>query len=228
MTPWQTAGVVVRTRYLDRGTAAFLKAHPRATVVHLACGLDCRAQRLEWGGETRWIDVDLPEVVALRRKVLPTTLPGRDYRLIAGDVTQEAWLDEIPVDRPTVVVMEGLLGYLEEADGRDLLFRLVERFKQGELLFECFGPAVVRSGGPGVIKKLGARLRWGVGDPKALADIHPRLEMLEAVPFVMAPGIEEMPWLERLTMYLISWVPRVRESILLVRLGIGRETGTNA
>jgi O-methyltransferase involved in polyketide biosynthesis len=49
--------------------------HQPVAVSHLACGLDAWAHRISWSNNTRgmvrWIDVDLPEVVDLRRKLLP-------------------------------------------------------------------------------------------------------------------------------------------------------------
>jgi O-methyltransferase involved in polyketide biosynthesis len=94
-------------------------------------------QRVEWGSDVRWIDVDLPDVVALRRQVLPQSCSGRDYRLIGASVTDSAWLEDILADRPTIILMEGLLSYLIEEDVERLLSRLVDRLQEGELLFEC-------------------------------------------------------------------------------------------
>lgn len=42
--------VLLRARHLDSWTREFLTAHPRATVLHLACGLDSRAWRVFSGG----------------------------------------------------------------------------------------------------------------------------------------------------------------------------------
>jgi len=60
-------------------------------------------------------------------------------------VTDSAWLEDIPADRPTVVVTEGLLSYLIEEDVERLLSRLVDRLQEGELLFECVNAAVLAS-----------------------------------------------------------------------------------
>lgn len=220
MAPSNCAKVVLRTRQFDRWTASFLAAHPQATVLHLGCGLDSRVQRVEWGGDTRWIDVDLPEVIALRRNVLPLSFSGRDYRLIGASVTESAWLEDIPADRPTVVVMEGLLSYLIEEDVRGLLSRLVDRLHEGELLFECVNAAVLSALRKGAIKpveRMGAQFQWAVDDLKKLEDIHPHLEMVESICFVEAPGVEELSLVSRASMYLLSWIPSARESVRFVR-----------
>lgn len=44
-----SAFISLRTRIFDLKTEAFLAAHPdRATVLHLACGLDSRSLRVRW------------------------------------------------------------------------------------------------------------------------------------------------------------------------------------
>ncbi|RDL38760.1 uncharacterized protein BP5553_03100 [Venustampulla echinocandica] len=218
--PGQCAKIALRSRQFDRWTASFLATHPHSTVLHLACGLDSRAQRVEWGSDIRWVDIDLPEVVALRRQILPQSFSGRDYRLLGASVTDSAWLEDIPADRPTVVVMEGLLSYLMEEDVEGLLSHLVDRLQEGELLFECVNLAVLsslRKGKLKAVEQTGAQFNWAVDDLKKLEDIHPHLEMLESINFMEAPGIEELSFTSRATMYLLSWLPSIRESVRFVR-----------
>ena len=53
----------------------------------------------------RWVDVDYPDVISLRERLLPA--PPGDYRMLGSSVTDDAWLDAVPADRPTVAVFEG-------------------------------------------------------------------------------------------------------------------------
>lgn len=231
LAPGNCAKIVLRTRQFDRWTTSFLAAHPHSTVLHLGCGLDNRAQRVEWSSDTLWIDVDLPEVIALRQHVLPQPFSRRDYRLIGASVTDSAWLEDIPADRPTVVVMEGLLSYLIEEDVLGLLSRLVNRLQEGELLFECVNTAVLsslRKGNIKTVERTGAQFHWAIDDLKKLQDIHPRLEILESICFVEAPGVEELSLSSRATMYLLSWVPSIRESVRFIRLGFSPEVSGQA
>ncbi|KAL2289323.1 hypothetical protein FJTKL_02326 [Diaporthe vaccinii] len=79
-----SALISLRTRILDLKTEAFLSAHPgRATVLHLACGLDSRSLRVRWQGEGRlWVDVDKQDVIELRKRVMrdPTAGSGAKAR----------------------------------------------------------------------------------------------------------------------------------------------------
>ena len=63
------SGVIARTIVLDRLTKAWLSAHPGAVVVNIACGLDTRCYRMK--GFCHWYNLDLPETMAVREKLLP-------------------------------------------------------------------------------------------------------------------------------------------------------------
>ena len=110
--------VALRAKQLDVWAADFLNRHPNAVVLHLGagwiagCSVSIRRQRCS--GST-WT---MPDVIELRRKLYS----DRDgYQMIASSVTDPAWLDCIPADRPALVVAEGLLMYLTEAEARQLL-----------------------------------------------------------------------------------------------------------
>lgn len=226
MTPNQSTVVALRTRQFDRWTTAFLQKNPRATVVHLACGLDSRMQRVNWTESTRWIDVDLPEVIELRRQVLPNSIPGRDYTLLGADVLDRTWMQNIPTDRPTLIVMEGLLTYLVEDEVKSLLLQFCERFGQGEMLFECINTALLEEISQKPVKSVseaGAIFQWAIDDPKSLEGIHPQLRMAESVSFAEANGVEKLTLVNRTILYLISWVPRLREKGRFLRFEFGKE-----
>ena len=62
------SGVIARTIVLDRLTGAWLQEHPGGTVVNVACGLDTRCYRME--GYGRWYNLDLPETIAVRQRLI--------------------------------------------------------------------------------------------------------------------------------------------------------------
>ncbi len=68
----QQTFVMLRARQFDRWTRAFLANNPRAVVVELGCGLDARFERVD-NGQVTWIDMDLPEVIAVRRRFFADT-----------------------------------------------------------------------------------------------------------------------------------------------------------
>jgi methyltransferase (TIGR00027 family) len=134
-------GVALRSKQFDTWTTDFLRRNPDSTVLQLASGLDTRAFRLDLPPGVRWFDVDLPDVMELRRRLYED---ADGYRMIAASVTDEAWLDEIPAGKPVLILAEGLLMYLHEAEVRQLLRRLTDRFGTGELIFDGVAPWVAK------------------------------------------------------------------------------------
>ena len=71
-----SVGVAIRSRYFDDQTKAFIEQHDNPVVVHIGCGLDTRFQRLGSAitNKAVFYEVDLPEVMQLRKALLPLYL----------------------------------------------------------------------------------------------------------------------------------------------------------
>lgn len=200
--------VGLRGRLFDDRCAAFLARHPDAVVLHLGCGLDSRAFRLDPPAPARWFDVDLPGVIAVRRQLYDD---GDRYRMLAASVTEPGWLDEVPDDRPVLVVAEGLLMYLDEDDVRGLLVRLADRFTSGELVFDGMAPWLTRFVGP---------TRWGLRDGRDLEAWHPRLQLREQVP--VGTGYERVASRAIRTIYRLGdRIPPWRRMLQVFRYDLG-------
>ncbi|MFJ8043218.1 SAM-dependent methyltransferase [Kitasatospora sp. NPDC096147] len=116
----------LRTRILDE----HLLAAPRSgirQVVLLGAGLDSRAHRLEWpAGTTVW-ELDRPEVLAFKQRVLDGlgAEPAARRRTVATDLREDwpAALSAAGHDRaqPTAWLAEGLLLYLPGAAEQRLI-----------------------------------------------------------------------------------------------------------
>jgi O-methyltransferase involved in polyketide biosynthesis len=161
-------------------------------VLHLGCGLDSRVFRIDPPSTVRWYDVDYPDVIELRRRVYPAR---EQYQLIGSAVTDLRWLDQIPADRPVLVVAEGLVIYLQEAEGLALFRAITARFPAGQLLFDAYSRAMVwLTRRLPEVKRSGAVLFWGIDDPRALAREVPRLQLISDVPFLTLPElIDRLP-----------------------------------
>ena len=101
--------VVLRTAIFDYWVRAFLARHPAGTVVELGTGLNTRFERVD-NGQVHWIDLDLPDTIALRRRFFTDT----DRRqMIAASVLDENWRQAVAqCPGPYFFVTEGVLVYL--------------------------------------------------------------------------------------------------------------------
>jgi len=57
-------------------------------VVHIGCGLDSRFDRVD-NGQVEWYDLDIPEVIELRRKLFGDE--GERHHLLGCSVLEDAW-----------------------------------------------------------------------------------------------------------------------------------------
>jgi O-methyltransferase involved in polyketide biosynthesis len=79
--------IILRTREFDCRTRDFLARNPESRVVHIGCGLDARFERVD-NGQVEWYDLDLPDVIELRRQFLGGG--GQRYHLLGGSDEQLA------------------------------------------------------------------------------------------------------------------------------------------
>jgi O-methyltransferase involved in polyketide biosynthesis len=183
--PPALVATVYRSKVFDRVTRSFCDRHASAVVFNLACGLATTYDRLDLDDQVTWIDVDLPEVVAVRRRFFADT-PQRTA--MVGDITDPA-LYELVADRaggrPTLVLMEGILYYLGVDDVR-LTFEQLAHALDGvgaecELAFDVASPSgVALSNARNTdTRRTRTEFQWGCRGFDELATWDPRLELIE-------------------------------------------------
>ena len=161
-------GVITRTIVLDRLVSDCLTRHPNAVVVNIACGLDTRCYRTS--GWRHWYNLDLPETIAVREKLLPE---GGNITQIASSAMED-WGSEIgETGVPVLVVIEGLTMYLTEADVMRIFTRIADRFDSATVFVETMNPAVVKHFKEKSIEGSNAKFTWGTKNGKTLAGLLP-------------------------------------------------------
>jgi len=160
--------IILRNREFDRYARDFLARRPDAVVVHIGCGLDTRFERVD-NGRVEWYDLDLPDVIELRRKLIGGE--GERYHLLACSVLDSAWLDTVSAhrQRPYLFLAEGVLMYFDEAQVKSLVLTLRGRFPGAELAFDAFSPFFSWANNLRVtLTKVGARSYWALKHGKDL------------------------------------------------------------
>jgi len=190
--PYKTVVLVCqRTKKLDTVTRDFLAEYPDAVVLQLGCGLDSRFWRVD-DGRVNWYDLDMPPVIELRRQFFTGS---ERYHLIAASVTDMEWMDIITSSgQPVLVLAEGLLMYLSEADVRRLVLRLHETFPGCRLIADVFSRLTARSATrhPS-LKQTGASIGWGIDDALELETWAPGVRLLEEWYFTDDPNLARLP-----------------------------------
>ena len=176
-------GVVLRTLTLDPLVAGYLATHPGCTVVNIACGLDTRFQRLD-DGHVTWYDLDLPDVIELRRRLLED---GERHRTIAASALDPDWPDQLgegEASGDVLVIIEGLSMYLEQDEVRSLMDIIAARLPGATVLIEVMPRLFQKYGRERSVEDAGARYTYGCS---GAAEFHrraaPGFTLLHDVPF---------------------------------------------
>lgn len=186
--PYKTVILVCqRAKKLDAVVHDFLAEQPGGVVLHLGCGLDSRFWRVD-DGRIEWYDLDMPPVVELRRRFYPES---ERYHLIASSVTDLEWVETVEAaKRPVLVVAEGLLMYLGEAEVRRLVLRLREAFPGCRLIADVFSRlAAFSATRHASLKHTGATLGWGIDDPHEVESWSTGIRLLEEWSFSQDPDL---------------------------------------
>lgn len=130
----------IRAVAFDTAAREYLTAHPKASVVAIAEGLQTSFWRLQWQGvadELTWYSVDLPPVMALRKELLP-----HDDRIVplAQSALDRGWMDHVDTSNGVFITTEGLLMYLDPDDALGLIRDCANRFPGGRMMFDSIPP----------------------------------------------------------------------------------------
>ena len=159
---WLAYNMAMRARVFDDWTDRMLEEFPDALVLHVGCGLDSRCRRVIHPYRL-WLDCDLPDVIAARRKYFTETDRYRMQELDACDLQQARAL---PDSVAAVVVMEGVSMYLPEEKLRGFFAALQEKYKTLRILMDVytgFGAKASKYKNP--VNDVGVTQLYGIDDP---------------------------------------------------------------
>lgn len=207
---WKDIGptiIATRAATFDLLTTRFLADHPDATVVHVGCGMDSRIFRINPPASVEWFDVDYPDVIALRRQLFPERASG--YHMIGAQLDDLRWMEDVPRDRPGLLIAEGVLHYLSEAEVKALLNAVVANFPAGQMIFDICNSFIVKSAGSNV-GGTGATYKWGLDDPQDIKRLEPKLELIKEFRMHELVGFSRFPFWVRALFRAQEVIPTLR------------------
>lgn len=183
------AGCCGRAWLFDEEARRFTAAHPDAVIVQVGAGLDARYERLGRPQITAWYDLDLPEVIALRRELLPES--GNIY--LSESLFASDWMARAAAHgKPVLLLAEGVLMYFDENDVRAWLASLAQHLPQAELVFDIIPTILVgrakRHDALGSMDKPPPEMKWSVKDSRELEHWLPGLVLENESPLSKTCG----------------------------------------
>ena len=143
--------MALRSLAVDKCAIAYLRAHPKATVVALAEGFQTSFWRLDKAipdAQFRWISVDFPPVIELRERLLP---PSPRITNLGQSALDYSWMDRVDSSNGVFITAEGLLMYLQPDEAMDLIAQCAKRFPGGQMFFDL-PPTIIKKVAPNGIR----------------------------------------------------------------------------
>lgn len=208
-------GTNVRAKYFDQCAKDFIDTHARPVVVALGCGLDTRRERLRNSGKAMFYEVDLPEVIHLRTRLVPE---AENSRCIARSFLDRGWVRDVREAHPDgdfLIIIEGVLMYFEEVIVRDLLRLVADSFPGAEMCLDVMSVWISRqSGRHDTVRKMRAGFRWGIDDDRELEAWHPGVRVVSDESIMRLMG--EYHWFPR----LLRHIPVFRDCSRMLRVRV--------
>lgn len=155
-------GTSIRVRHFDECIRRFVAENDNPVVVSVGAGVDTRFQRV-YDGKGVFYELDLPEVIDFRRRLLPESEPNP---YLPYSMFDTEWITMVTSRHPGAkfaVVAEGVFMFFAQERIKPLVVALAEGFGNGEMHFDACGSFGVRSSRKhDAIKHTNASFRWGL------------------------------------------------------------------
>ncbi|MCH9735197.1 MAG: class I SAM-dependent methyltransferase [Actinomycetia bacterium] len=167
----------------------------------------------------RWLTVDLPPMIELRRKLLP--IPDR-VQMSAQSALDFAWMDQVDPGQGVFITAEGLLMYLQPDEALALITECAARFPGGRMMFDLppsgFA-ALTRRGMPTSLRYRVPPMPFtlSVSEAANLVNTVPGIRAVHDVPIEQARGavLNALLW----AVQRIPLLDPVRPTITLLEFG---------
>ncbi len=150
---------ILRVRQFDRYALDFLQRHPNSVVINIGCGLDTRFERVD-NGQVQWYNLDLPEVIDFRQKLLPETTR---CLALGCSIFDPGWVERVSryPDKTYLFIAEGVFPYFTEQQVKELFLLFRDRFPGCELVSDGMSSLMIHIHNLELSRsKVSARLYW--------------------------------------------------------------------
>jgi methyltransferase (TIGR00027 family) len=161
----------LRSKYIDDAVIAFAGTHrtERGQMLLLGAGLDARAFRLAL--DINVYEIDFPETLTLKAELFGDIAPLSPRAVVPVDMAEQSFVGPLvnagfDVDQPTIVVWEGVINYLTNAEAESVVEQIGTILAPGGQLVADYVELswFKKQGFDGATKKISAQLSNG-GEP---------------------------------------------------------------
>lgn len=149
------------------------------TIIYLGCGLDTAFYRNNFP-LVNWVDVDLANVIEVRRQLLGAT---KGVTLHAGSILEKSTFETIETKGPVIVIALGLLCYFNEFQVKEIMANISSLCSNVIIIMDYFSETGVAVSNKMVLTEdSGTKMIWHADSPEDLLSLHPGIEIIETYP----------------------------------------------
>lgn len=181
--PSTIVNILWRTQKIRQLGQDFFERFAHVQGINLGAGL---ADYFQWldNGTNRWLDVDLPEAIDLRNRLMPETTDRQENR--TDDLRVPGWWNRLGLQKhnhhnPLLLIAEGVLMYMQPTEVKAFVQEIGAHAPEGsELLCDFISPLGIGQPSP-ANREPGETVTfaWGAHNGQEIASMHPRLELLD-------------------------------------------------
>jgi O-methyltransferase involved in polyketide biosynthesis len=169
-----------RAKQFDDKVKGYIAENPRASVVNIGAGLDTTFYRVD-NGLICWYDLDLPNVIELRRQLLPE--PDRTT-YISKSLFDMSWCKDVKNTEEGVFMMSGgVLVYFEQSQVKQFFSSLADNFPGSEIVFGA-GQKLSNliANRFFATAKMQSQFKWALKDANVMTTWDKRIKVIDQFP----------------------------------------------
>jgi O-methyltransferase involved in polyketide biosynthesis len=173
---------IARSIHIDNTIKEFLNQYPKATIVNIGCGLDTTFDRID-NGKLFWYDLDLPDVIELRKKFIHE---NERRKFISCSFLDDRWFNELHIEDNILFMAAGVLYYFEENQLKEIFNKIVSSFPGSEFVFDAASTMGVKISNKKVIQSSGLNeksyLKWGIDSASEITKWNDKIRVKRVYP----------------------------------------------
>jgi O-methyltransferase involved in polyketide biosynthesis len=167
---------IARCKRFDMVIRDFIAQNPGACIVNIGCGLDTTYERIN-DRMVQWYDLDLPEVIELRKKFIDES---EHRKFISCSFLDTTWFSRIP-KKNVLFISTGVFVYFLEEEIKSILINLADQFPGSELFFDVTSPKGVQVANEVILKSglnSGSYFKWGLANKSIITTWDNRIKLI--------------------------------------------------
>lgn len=173
---------IARSIHIDKTIQEFLSQYPKATIVNIGCGLDTTFDRID-NGKLFWYDLDLPDVIELRKKFISES---ERRKFISCSFLDDKWFNELHIEENVLFISAGVLYYFEENQLKEIFNKIVKIFPGSEFVFDAASTMGIKVSNKKVIQSSGLNersyLKWGINSASQMTKWNDKITVKKEYP----------------------------------------------